>query len=528
MSNPVPVSPELVTLTIDGVEVKVPKGTNIIEAARKIQKEIPYYCYHPHLSVAGNCRMCKVKVEGQPKLVIGCNTPVAEGMKVSTQATSPEVQTAQSANLEFILVNHPLDCTVCDQAGHCKLQDYHYEYNAKASRFIEEKEHKVKAVPLGPTVMLDGERCILCTRCVRFCDEITGTSELGVLNRGDRSVIGIREGKELNNPFSGTVVDLCPVGALTHKEWRFKSRIWFTKQTNTICPGCSTGCNARVATRDGEVVMVKGRLNSEVNKEWMCDEGRYGFDRFLPKERTVPAVKGEQVEYAVALKEAQKILKGNVAILLSPHLTLEDFELVQGLILALKVKALVAVAYQERPLTKLESILISPDRAPNFRSAEVCELVSGNLAAGYTHVLNNIEDGKCDAVLCIGDTSFLYDLMKPTLLNALISLPVVAVATDAASSLVENATVVLPASGVLEVSGVMINRAGRYQYREACVDPRPEGQSAWKIINDLASGTLTKAQSDRERTLELIAQHEPLKGRSIRDLKAGTPLPILQ
>ncbi|MCB0318002.1 MAG: (2Fe-2S)-binding protein, partial [Bdellovibrionales bacterium] len=212
------VSPEMVTLRIDDKEVCVPKGTNLIEAAKTVGIEIPHYCYHPHLSVPGNCRMCQVKVEGAPKLMIGCHSIAQEGMTVRTHHTSQEVVDAQAATLEFILINHPLDCTVCDQAGHCKLQDYHYEYNARPSRFIENKVHKPKAKPLGPTVMLDAERCIMCTRCIRFCDEITQTSELGMINRGDRSEITISDGRELNNALSGTVVDLCPVGALTHKE----------------------------------------------------------------------------------------------------------------------------------------------------------------------------------------------------------------------------------------------------------------------------------------------------------------------
>jgi NADH-quinone oxidoreductase subunit G len=266
--------PEMVNLTVDGKAITVPKGTNLIDAAKAAGVDVPYYCYHPHLSVAGNCRMCQVQVKGAPKLDIGCNTQVKEGMEVLTQHTSKAVADAQAATLEFILINHPLDCTVCDQAGHCKLQDYHYEYNARPSRFLEQKEHKVKAEPLGPKVILDGERCIMCTRCIRFCDEVTKTSELGMLNRGDRSVIAINPGRELNNPLSGPVVDLCPVGALTHRDWRFNTRIWFTKQSDGICPGCSTGCNVKVAVRDGEVVQVKARLNSAVNKEWLCDEGR--------------------------------------------------------------------------------------------------------------------------------------------------------------------------------------------------------------------------------------------------------------
>ncbi|MCB0336719.1 MAG: (2Fe-2S)-binding protein, partial [Bdellovibrionales bacterium] len=289
---------DVVTLTIDDQQVQVPKGTMLIEAAKRAGIEVPYYCYHPHLSSPGNCRMCQVEVEGAPKMQIACSVPVAEGMVVRTQKTSQKVKDTQASTLEFILINHPLDCTVCDQAGHCKLQDYHYEYNARPSRFLENKEHKVKATPLGPTVMLDGERCIMCTRCIRFCDEVTKTSELGMLNRGDRSVISINPGKELDNPLSGTVVDLCPVGALTHKNWRFNTRIWYTKQADTICPGCSTGCNVKVAVRDKQVVQVKARLNSEVNKEWLCDEGRYGFGRYLPEQRLMtPRISGKAASW---------------------------------------------------------------------------------------------------------------------------------------------------------------------------------------------------------------------------------------
>ena len=185
-----------VKLVIDEKEVEVAAGTNLIDAAQSAGIEIPHYCYHKDLSVAGNCRMCQIEVEGMPKLEIACNMKVRDGMVVKTHATSQKVEDAQAATLEFILINHPLDCTVCDQAGHCKLQDYHFEYNARPSRFnIVDKEHKVKAEPLGPTVMLDGERCIMCTRCIRFCDEVTGTSELGMLNRGDKSVIAVSEDK---------------------------------------------------------------------------------------------------------------------------------------------------------------------------------------------------------------------------------------------------------------------------------------------------------------------------------------------
>lgn len=259
--SPQAATTELVTITVDGKEIRVPKGMNLIAAAAQAGVEIPHYCYHPHLSIAGNCRMCQVQIEGQPKLTIACNTTAADKMVVHTQHTSKDVAEAQRATLEFLLINHPLDCTVCDQAGHCKLQDYYYEYNHKASRFIEDKEHKVKAEVLGPEIIYDGERCIVCTRCVRFCDEVTGTSELGVINRGDKAVIAIHPDKPIDNPLSGSVVDLCPVGALTHRRWRFNTRIWYTAEVHSTCPCCSTGCNVKVATRDNQIVHVKARLN---------------------------------------------------------------------------------------------------------------------------------------------------------------------------------------------------------------------------------------------------------------------------
>ncbi|MCO6431375.1 MAG: (2Fe-2S)-binding protein, partial [Deltaproteobacteria bacterium] len=362
--------PELVNILIDGKPVSVPKGTNLIEAARSIGIEIPHYCYHPHLSIAGNCRMCQVEVKGAPKMEIACNTVVKEGMEVLTQEASAKAKDAQAATLEFILINHPLDCTVCDQAGHCKLQDYHYEYNARPSRFLEDKVHKVKAEPLGPTVILDGERCIMCTRCIRFCDEVTGTSELGMLNRGDRSVIAINPGRELNNPLSGTVVDLCPVGALTHRDWRFNTRIWFTKQVDTICPGCSTGCNAKAAVRDQQVVQVKARMNDKVNKEWMCDEGRYGFHRFLPEKRIIsPLVEGKAVSREEALKAVKWLAGDDLLVLLSPDLMLEDYVRIQGFLDKSFKSYTSAVAYREGKLTTVEPLLISPDYAYNFRGA---------------------------------------------------------------------------------------------------------------------------------------------------------------
>lgn len=521
----------MVNLVIDGKTLTVPKGTNLIDAAASAGIEIPHYCYHPNLSIAGNCRMCQVRIKGMPKMEIACNTTVKEGMEVQTHNTSKEVADTQAAVLEFILINHPLDCTVCDQAGHCKLQDYHYEYNARPSRFLEEKEHKVKAVPLGPTVMLDGERCIMCTRCIRFCDEVTGTSELGMLNRGDRSVIAVSPGKELDNPLSGTVVDLCPVGALTHRNWRFNTRIWFTKHTDAICPGCSTGCNVRVHERDGQVVNVKARVNQQVNKEWLCDEGRYGFHRFLPPARLKEAHGSAGSGWQAALSGLKAGFGGKLAVFISPDLLVEDFALLKELLAKAGSGSTVAMAYRGRGLTAVEKILISPDYAANFRGAEFAGLVPANGENGahqsaYENALQRVAAKEFDTVLIIGDRAVLPgDQSEPFLAGLRAAKLSIGVLCDAESKLAQAVQVALPGRSILEKSGLMVNRAGRLQYTTAAL-PLVEGtEPDWRVLLRIAEALgikgLSAATSDRERTLELLASDSRLRGLSIARIKSG-------
>ncbi|MFN4895950.1 MAG: 2Fe-2S iron-sulfur cluster-binding protein [Pseudomonadota bacterium] len=512
-----PKAPEMVTLTIDGKQVQVPKGTNLIEAAKTAGIEVPHYCYHPHLSVAGNCRMCQVSVKGQPKMTIACNTNVAEGMEVATHLTSKDVADSQAAVLEFILINHPLDCTVCDQAGHCKLQDYHFEYNARSSRFLEQKVHKVKALPLGPTVMLDGERCIMCTRCIRFCDEVTKTSELGMLNRGDQSVIAVSPGKELNNPLSGSVVDLCPVGALTHRKWRFNTRIWFTKQTDAICPGCSTGCNVRVAERDGQVVQVKARRNDAVNKEWLCDEGRYGFDRFLPKERVSNVVANrEGGAVSATITDVLGALKGclkTLTVLAGPDLLLEEYYLLRQLLLRAGSVSRAVVAYHGRGLSEVEQILVSPDHSANFRGAQLAGLIGELPESEYQDVLGKIRRKEIEHVLILGDRAIDNRDMDAALVEGIRAAKLsVAVVSDSSSILAGLVTYLVPGRTILEKSGLLVNRNMRLQYTQNVVDLRDGTWPEWRFLGMLAevagsklvSGDL-KAMSDRDLTRWYLA-----------------------
>src|SRR3989338_8076861 len=333
------------TLTIDGKPVTVPDGTTVLQACEKAQSPVPFYCYHPGLSIAGNCRICLVEIEGTPKLQIACYTPAANGMVVHT--TSDKTLDGRKAVLEFLLANHPLDCPVCDQAGECWLQDYYMEYGLYDPKFNEQKVKKPKAVPVGPNVMLDAERCILCSRCVRFCDEVTKTSEFGIFNRGDHSEIGVAPGKQVDNDYSGCTVDICPVGALTDRDFRFKCRVWYLSSTDSICPGCSQGCNIQIHTNrelkyrphiayGARVMRLKPRYNPDVNQWWMCDEGRYGYKSIDENRITRAQIRENGILRQGMWQEALGILGelfvrldkekslNQIGVILSSHLTNED------------------------------------------------------------------------------------------------------------------------------------------------------------------------------------------------------------
>jgi NADH-quinone oxidoreductase subunit G len=277
-------------VTINGQIYEAEKGRTIIQVADEVGVQIPRYCYHPDIGIEGSCRMCLVEVKGAPKLVPSCATPIADNMDVRTN--TERVHQAVRYAMEFLLLHHPIDCPVCDQSGECWLQDYYMAHAGHDSRYpLGQKTRRKKASDLGPLVKLDQERCILCTRCVRFTRNVTKTNEIQVFSRGHNSEIGIFEDKPLNNAYSGNVVDVCPVGALTSSDFRFKVRVWFLKGTTSVCGGCSTGCNLRIdhsaravgggipgySATDGKVYRTVGRRNVEVNKSWLCDEGRLSF-----------------------------------------------------------------------------------------------------------------------------------------------------------------------------------------------------------------------------------------------------------
>ncbi|NUP89885.1 MAG: (2Fe-2S)-binding protein, partial [Candidatus Sumerlaeia bacterium] len=303
-------APKMVKLTINGQEIEVREGTNLVDAAEQLGIEVPHYCYHPGLSIPANCRICQCEVEGAPKLVFGCRTPAKDGMVVHTD--SPKAKAAQQLVQEFLLCNHPLDCPICDKSGECTLQNYYMEYGQYQPVMIENKYKKHKATPIGPTIVLDTERCILCSRCVRFCDEVTGTSELGLFNRNNHTEIGVVPGQALDNPYSGNLVDICPVGALGDRDFRFKCRVWYLQHTESICPGCAKGCNITVdwQTRrrhiagGARIMRLRPRFHEEVNGHWMCDDGRYGYGWHDENRVTACAVKTAGVQSEVLPREA--------------------------------------------------------------------------------------------------------------------------------------------------------------------------------------------------------------------------------
>jgi NADH-quinone oxidoreductase subunit G len=276
MTNPVAVPIKLVKVEVDGKPVEVDARDNLIEAARKVNVHIPYFCYHPRLSVAGQCRMCLVETSDMPgRLVPGCQVRVKEGLKIIT--TTPAVKENQRGVMEFHLLNHPVDCPICDQAGECKLQDYYMDYDHQPTRLRTYKLDKPKRVEFGPTVVYDSERCILCSRCVRFMDEIAQNPQLATVNRGDHSRISTFPGQPLDSQYAGNTVDVCPVGALLSRDFRFTSRVWFVNKSPTVCTGCSNGCNTFAESRGNQIYRLLPRRNEEVNQVWMCDAGRASY-----------------------------------------------------------------------------------------------------------------------------------------------------------------------------------------------------------------------------------------------------------
>lgn len=362
--------------TINGKEIEVKAGATIMEAMYQMNESIAHYCYHPGLSVAGVCRLCIVDIEGNPRPQIACNTTVAEGMKINNK--SEKIKDGVKWVLDFHLINHPLDCPICDQAGECGLQDQYMQFGKYDPEMAERKVKKHKVVDLGPTVVLDSERCILCSRCVRFTDEVSKTSELGIFNRGDRSEIGTVEGKKLDNKYSLNTVDICPVGALTSKDFRFRQRVWYLKDAETICTGCSTGCNVKVYFNKEGFFRVKPSFNEKINGHWMCDEGRQIY-KFLNKEfRLLKGLRKEkssdawtEMSAGALAKEASPVVKkagSQAALVLTGQFSVEEYEsIVKNFVNDFKSKKVYHWINNKESFEKFDGLLLRGDKNPNTK-----------------------------------------------------------------------------------------------------------------------------------------------------------------
>lgn len=453
-------------IVLDGNEVDFKQGQTIIEAAKDAGVEIPHFCWHPSLSVSGNCRVCLVEVEKMPKLAIACATQASEGMVVNTN--SGKALEARRAVMEFLLINHPLDCPICDEAGECKLQDYTYDHSIGESRFTENKTNKEKRVQLGPHVMFDGDRCISCSRCIRFCDEIAGETELTFVKRGDRVTITTFPGKELDNPYSLNVVDICPVGALTSRDARFRARVWDMSHTNTICNGCSRGCNTEMWVRSNEIVRLVPRFNPDVNSYWMCDNGRLNTFRFVNAESRVdgPHVRREgkltKVTWDEALGSISSEIKGingkEIAFIGSPFATIEDNYILSKLAKSLHSKNIDMPEYIIPG--SADDILIREDKTPNSTGAKLAGVVPQKDGLNLDGIMKAVKEKKIRVLFVMEED---IALLKPEYAEALKNIEFLFVMASNFNSTTEFANVVLPAATYAEKNGTWMNFQKRLQ-----------------------------------------------------------------
>ncbi len=488
------------TITIDGKQLTVDEGKTVIQAAEEAGIYIPRYCYHPGLRIVGQCRICLVEIEKMPKLQVACYTRVQDGMVV--HVNSEKAKRARQQVLEFLLVNHPIDCPVCDQAGECYLQEYYMQFGLYDPKMVEDKNKKHKAVPVGPHVILDSERCILCTRCVRFCDEISKTSELGVFHRGDRAELLPYPGRTLDNPYSANVVDICPVGALTERDFRFKVRVWYLDETKSVCPGCATGCNIEIHTSKARpyknegrrIARLKPRYNPDVNDYWICDYGRYGFlfvDDDSRIEQPLAKHNGEfkELNWDDALQGVSGIINTAlengkaVRILGSAQMTNEDLyalkrfgnEVLETHDIPVTVKPL------EKPYS--DDFLIREDKYPNTRGAAL--LGFDTEPAATEKLLTACRNGDVHTLII-----FHHDLFKgfaeDEVKAALSKVDSVIFVGSNMNPTAELATYVLPACTWAEKDGTFTNYAGRVQKINAAIEPLEGSLPEWKILRRLA------------------------------------------
>ncbi|MEO0017631.1 MAG: hypothetical protein RLZZ522_914 [Verrucomicrobiota bacterium] len=488
----------LVNVQINGVWHQFPKGTRMIEACRQVGVAVPHYCYHPKLSSPGNCRMCLVQIgmpprpnpgqapqrdeagyeplTWQPRPIIACANTVSENLGICT--TSKIVETCREGVTEFLLINHPLDCPICDQAGECRLQENAFGHGRGVSRFVDMKVKKPKNIEIGPRIRLDNERCILCSRCIRFMDEVAGDPVLGFTQRGTHTTLTVHPGRLLDSNYSLNTVDICPVGALTSNDFRFQMRVWFLKETPTIDVNCGTGTNITVWTRGNTVHRITPRRNNDVNSDWMPDSHRLNFHYIDSDARlTAPLVNGSPAAWPAAIAAAASKLKAAVpektALIASGRMTNEELLLTRLLAEKSGITQLALVPRTGEP----DALLIAADRNPNTTGAALI-LGTTDLDA----IRTGVRSGQITTLIVLGedlitDAGFTAaDLAK---LDFLLHSHILANPTAKA------AHVVLPSAAFTEKRGSMVNLTGRAQRLNRATEPPGQARDDWEVLRDL-------------------------------------------
>jgi NADH-quinone oxidoreductase subunit G len=537
--------PQMLNVQIDGVWHQFPKGTRVIEACEHVGSYVPRYCYHKKLSSPGNCRMCltemgfpklgpdrkpelgpdnKPIINWMPRPQISCAQDVAEGMGVRTN--SPLVKECQRGVMEFLLINHPLDCPICDQAGECRLQEFSVDFGTSKSRFLENKVKKPKNVVLGPRVRLDDERCILCSRCIRFCQEIAHDDVLGFVDRGSYTVLTAHPGKQLENNYSLNTVDICPVGALTSTDFRFKMRVWFLKETKSICTSCATGCNTVIGSREDVIYRQTPRENDHVNSCWMCDYGRLNFKYLEAENRLLePQIRfGEKIiptDWSTAIAQAALQLKGfsgsEIAIVASGRMTNEELWLTSQLAKSLGTQRIDIVPRREPG----DNILLSEDRNPNTNGARLILGSKSEPGANLLAIADAVRSGRIKALVILKENTMHLGIP----VEELAQLPLLIMMNVLPNEATEKATVLLPGCGFAEKRGSMVNGKGRLQRLNRAVRPPGNARDDWEILRDLLQAigggdSLLSIDDVFRRISETVPQFAGLTLSKIGDLGA--------
>ncbi len=490
------------TFKLDGREIPFEKGETVIQAAHRAGIDIPHYCWHPGLSIAANCRMCLIEVmpppgrpammlnvlsydqksgqyvdQQKPKLQPACQQQVTEGLEIKSES-SKHVEKARAAVQEFLLLNHPVDCPICDQAGECRLQDYWLEHQHTSKRMRDEPVHKPKAEVFGPTIVYDAERCIVCTRCVRFSEEVALDPVLSVRERGNVNEIVVAPGRQLDHDYTLMTEHVCPVGALTSKDFRFKARVWFLRTARTVCQNCATGCNAYMDydPRNNTAYRHRPRENMEVNKYWMCDQGMLDYRRVHEDRLLEASIGGESVKIGVALDHAAELLRGaepsKLAVLLSGQHSMEDnFAVLE---LAQKQLGVAQLFATGRPAGKADTILRHADK--NSNTAGVLQISAPKRPLNFTALASAIQSGAVTHLLALG--SGIEDASLAPVLGKLKALVTIGTWN---SPLSQAAQVALPASSWAEADGLFINAKGMVQESEQALEPVGQSRPAWKL-----------------------------------------------